>query len=145
MKDGVVVDAMSWRRDHLFRHTLHVADALLDASDPMDLSAWERLLSDDAHVRVANRPVAVGRAQCVAELAALFPDIVAMGRQFREIWPSPDGETVLMELDLVTADHRPAVPIAMIARIIEPNPLVREMRLYFDPEPLGLLGHRPLQ
>lgn len=138
MNNHVAADSMSWRRYPLYRRTLPVAAAFLNASDPMDLNAWERLLSNDAHVRVANRPVAVGHAQCVAELATLFPHIAAMGRQFREVWPSPDGESVLMELDLVPVRAIPVVPISIIARIIEPHPLVRDLRLYFDPHPLGL-------
>jgi hypothetical protein len=63
-----------------------------------------------------------------------------MGRQFRELWPSPDGETVLMELDLVPVDALPVAPIAIIARIIEPNPLLRDVRLYFDPHPIGFIA-----
>jgi hypothetical protein len=138
MKDGVTVGSMSWRRDQLYGRTLPVAAALLAASDPMDLGAWERLLSDDAHVRIGNRPVAVGRDQCVAELSELFRHVAALGRTFREVWPSYDGETVLMELDLVPVDAAPVLPVAMIARIIAPSTLVRELRWYFDPEPLGL-------
>ena len=134
----VAADSTSWRCHDLYQRTLRVAGALLDSSDPIDLGAWSRLLSHDAHVRVANRPVAVGHAQCVAELAALFTRVTAVGRQFREVSPSPDGETVFMELDLVPVDTVPALPITIIARIIEPNPLVRDMRLYFDPLPLGL-------
>jgi hypothetical protein len=140
MKERVAADAKSWRRHLVSRRPLQVAAALLNASDPMDLRAWDHLLSDDAHVRVANRPVAVGRALCVAELAVLFTHIAAMGRQFREVWPSPDGETVLMELDLMPVDPIPVIPIAIVARIIEPDPLVRDVRLYFDPEPFGLAG-----
>jgi hypothetical protein len=135
---SVALDSTSWQCHDLYQHTLRVAGALLDSSDPINLGAWSRLLSDDAHVRVANRPVAVGHAQCVAELAALFSRVTAVGRQFREVSPSPDGETVFMELDLVLVDSVPALPITIIARIIEPNPLVRDMRLYFDPLPLGL-------
>jgi hypothetical protein len=138
INNRVAVDSTSWPCHDLYQRTLHVASALLDSSDPIDLGAWSRLLSHDAHVRVANRPVAVGHAQCVAELAALFTRVTAVGRQFREVSPSPDGETVFMELDLVPVDPFPALPITIIARIIEPNPLVRDMRLYFDPLPLGL-------
>ena len=138
MNGRVAADSTSWRCHDLYQRTLRVAGALLDSSDPIDLGAWSRLLSHDAHVRVANRPVAVGHAQCVAELAALFTRVTAVGRQFREVSPSPDGETVFMELDLVPVDTVPALPITIIARIIEPNPLVRDMRLYFDPLPLGL-------
>ena len=43
-----------------------------------------------------------------------------------------------MELDLVPVDSVAALPITIIARIIEPNPLIRDMRLYIDPLPLGL-------
>src|SRR4051794_16487329 len=82
MKDGVTVGSTSWRRDQLYGRTLPVAAALLTASDPMDLGAWECLLADDVHVRIANRPVAVGRAQCVAELDELFRPIAALGRTF---------------------------------------------------------------
>jgi hypothetical protein len=134
----VVDDSVSRRRHRIYRRTLQVAAALLDASDPMDLGVWERLLAQDAHIRVANRPVAVGHAQCVLELAALFPHIAAMGRQFREVWPSPDGETVLMELDLLPVGSVPAIPLSVIARVVEPDALLKDVRLYFDPHPLGL-------
>ena len=143
MNDHVATESMSWRRNQLSRRHLSAAAALLNASDPMDLGAWERLLSDDAHVRVANRPVAVGRAHCVDELAELFPRIAALGRKFREVWPSADGETVLMELDLVPVDAIAVLPIAIVARIIAPNPLVRDVRFYFDPRPLGLTAPSP--
>jgi hypothetical protein len=138
MNDHVAADSVSWRLHPLYRRTLQAAAALLNASDPMDLSAWDRLLSDDAHLRIANRPVAVGHARCVAELANLFPRIEAMGRQFREVWPSPDGETVLMELDLVSVGAGPVIPLCIVARIIEPDPRLRDVRLYFDPRPGGL-------
>lgn len=143
MKDNVATESVSWRRNQLSRRTLPVATALLTASDPMDLSAWERLLSDDAHVRVANRPVAVGRARCVAELAELFPRIAALGRKFREVWPSDDDDAVLMELDLVPVDAIPVLAVAIVARIIAPDPLLRDVRFYFDPHPLGLTAGSP--
>jgi hypothetical protein len=85
----------------------------------------------------------VGHAQSVAELATIFPRIAALERQFREVWPRPDGETVLLELDLVPVYAIPAIPILVIARIIEPEPLVRDVRLYFDPDSLGLTAQSP--
>jgi hypothetical protein len=54
------------------------------------------------------------------------------------ITSSPDGETVLMELDPVSVGASPVIPISIIARIIEPDPRLRDVRLYFDPRPLGL-------
>jgi len=48
-----------------------------------------------------------------------------------------------MELDLVPVDAIPVLPIAIVARIIAPNPLVRDVRFYFDPRPLGLTAPSP--
>jgi hypothetical protein len=69
--------------------------------------------------------------------------IAALERQFREVWPRPDGETFLLELDLVPVYAIPAIPILVIARIIEPEPLVRDVRLYFDSDSLGLTAQSP--
>jgi hypothetical protein len=43
-----------------------------------------------------------------------------------------------MELDPVSVGASPVIPISIIARIIEPDPRLRDVRLYFDPRPLGL-------
>jgi hypothetical protein len=82
-----------------------------------------------------------GHAQSVAELATIFPRIVATGAAVSEMAAS-DGDGPL-ELDLVPVYAIPAIPILVIARIIEPEPLVRDVRLYFDPDSLGLTAQSP--
>jgi hypothetical protein len=70
---------------------------------------------------------------------ALFTRVTAVGRQFREVSPSPDGRDGVHGTRSRPGRLRlPRSLITIIARIIEPNPLVRDMRLYFDPLPLGL-------
>lgn len=63
MKEHVAAHS-SAAKGQTYSHIPPAAAALLHASDPMDL---------DALVRIANRPVAVGRDQRVTEMAALFP------------------------------------------------------------------------
>lgn len=113
-----------------------MAEALLAGLDPMDLRPWEALLALDGQVRIGNRRVAVGRAKCVGELARLFARTASIGRGFRELWPSADGETVLMEVDLWPLQNGAALPLAIIARMIAPQPILRDLRFYLDPSPL---------
>jgi hypothetical protein len=62
MNDHVAADSMSWRRHPLCRRILQVTAVLMNTSAPMDLSAWDRLLSDDTHVHIAHRRMAVEHA-----------------------------------------------------------------------------------
>jgi hypothetical protein len=117
---------------------LALAQAILAASDPLQLEGWALLLAADVQVRLGNRPVVVGKSLCVKELGRLFERSEAFGRGFRELWPSDDGSTVLLELDFLPTGSGTPLPMALIARLIPPEPAACELRFYFDPSPLGL-------
>ena len=93
-------------------------------------------MDEAIHVRIGNRKPAIGRMAAIVEVARLFGDVQALGRQFREVWPGADGETVLMELDLITGSDA-VIPLAIVLRVITPG-LIKDLRFYLDPTPLGL-------
>jgi len=118
-----------------------LALGLLEASDPPDLAGWSRLLAENVHLRVGNRQPAVGREASLRELSRLFQVTAALGRGFRELWPSGDGETVLMEIELTPVGSVRPLPVALVVRMIAPEAIVRDVRFYFDPAPLRLDGN----
>jgi hypothetical protein len=113
-------------------YSVALADSILKASDPIDIRAWSIMLADDVHLRVGSRPVAVGRKQALGELRLLFAKADALGRGFCAVWPGNDRETVLLELELTPSAGGVAIPVAIIARAIDPNPLLRDLRFYLD-------------
>ncbi len=122
------------RRDGL---PLRLAEVLLAASDPVDLAAWSALLAPDVHLRIGNGPVATSRQAAIFALSALLGRAASIGAGFRALWPSPDGETIMLEVELSPAPGAERLPIAIILRATEPDPFVRDLRIYLDPAPLS--------
>lgn len=115
-----------------------VARSLLEQVGPPAADHWAAHFADGIHLRVANRPVALGREAASGELAALFHDVVQLGTQFCFIWPAPDGETVLMEVDITARTQHQPIPMVIVMRALEPAPMIRDLRFYLDPSPLSL-------
>lgn len=108
-----------------------MADRVLAATSPPDLAAWHDLLWPEAHLRIGNRPLALGREAALVEIGWLLEEVAMFGRGFREIWPGRDGPTVLMELDAVRCDGV-TMPLVIVLRALSPEPPVRDIRFYID-------------
>lgn len=117
---------------------LQLTETLLAFGGPPCLRQWSPHLADTVHLRIDNRPTAIGKPAAIAELGLLFDRTRALGEGFRTLWPSEDGETVLAELDLSPLDGGAALPLAMILRALQPAPEIRDLRFYLDPTPLGI-------
>jgi len=103
---------------------------------PLDLRAWSAILAEEAHLRVGNRPPAVGKIKALVELAALLAQVESIGDEFCEVWAT--GEAIVVEANLraVAAAGQEAnnVPCAVVARAV--GGLLRDVRFYLDPAPL---------
>ncbi len=66
--------------------------AILAASSPPDIEVWCSLIAEDVHLRIANRPPAVKREAVLSELSRFLGRVEALGRNFRDIWPSADAK-----------------------------------------------------
>ena len=93
------------------------------------------MLAEGVHLRIANRPVQIGRENAMIELATTFSGVVALGRSFRAFWPGRDRETLLMELELLPYGGQP-IPLALILRTLPDQPLIQDLRFYADLSPL---------
>jgi hypothetical protein len=115
-----------------------LAAELLGASDPPDLNRWRELSAHNLHLRISNRAPVLGLNASIAELSVLFARVAALGRGFQAVWPAADGETILMELDVLPLRGGPALPIALVIRKTVPNDLLGDLRFYLDASPLQL-------
>lgn len=118
--------------------SLSVARALLEVEGVPCVEDWAAHFAEGIHLRVANRPVMHGAKMAAAELALLFAPVIAIGAGFRFMWAAPDDATVLAELDLALAGRLEPVPMVIVLRALEPAPVMRDLRFYLDPTPLGL-------
>ena len=117
---------------------LSTVKLLLAPATPPDLHLWASLLSRRLHLRVADRPIAVGHDSAMIELTVLFRPVLSFGTGFQAVWPAPDGETVLVETDIIVAASPTPLPIAMILRLVGRTSPIRDMRFYLDPTLLEL-------
>jgi hypothetical protein len=56
-------------------------------------------LDASVHLRIGNRPTAIGRAAALGELGAFLAGVAAIGRGCREVWALE--EATLVETDVV--------------------------------------------
>lgn len=132
-------------RERPFRRDLLVelAQMLLAASNPPDLAAWGRVLTEKVTLRIGNRTPRVDRAGALAELGWLFAKVRSLGQGFEEVWPGSDGQTLFMELDITPLGGGVPLPLAIILRTLETGPAVVDIRFYVDPAPLFTEPSRP--
>lgn len=122
---------------------LKVATALLAREGAPLAAFWAQHFASGIHLRLASRPVVMGRTRAEAELMLLFRNAEAIGSEFRFIWLAPDDQTVLMEVDLTVKALAGPLPMVIVLRALEPAPVVRDIRFYLDPSPLALDTPRP--
>lgn len=120
-----------------------VARTLLDFEARPCPVYWTAHFAEGIHLRIGNRPVVSGARKARIELARLFDRIDAIGTGFRFLWEAPDGETVLMELDLTPNEAIQPIPAAIVLRALNPAPVIRDLRFYFDPAPLAMVPADP--
>ncbi len=124
---------------------IKLAEALLSAAAPPDAESWGSLMAEDVDLRICNRGPAIGRAHAVRELNPLFDKIASLGQHFRELWPSSDGQTALMELDFLLVAGGSPLPMAIVLRGGGSPYMVKDLRFYLDPRPLGFAGNTDLR
>lgn len=118
---------------------------------PADLCAWSGLLDASAHLRIGNRPPAIGRAAVLGELGDFLAGVAAIGREYRETWALK--EAILVETDVVPKAGRggfggglpapAALPCVMVFRT-GAGALALDLRFYLDPAPIfGRNAGRP--
>ena len=121
-------------------------EALFEAG-PADLGAWSCLLDASAHLRIGNRPPAIGRVAVLGELGAFLAGVAAIGQGYKDVWALE--EATLVETDVVPrrtmrAGQRgllpPSLPCAMVFRT-GTGALALDLRFYLDPSPV--FGLRP--
>lgn len=122
---------------------LAAARYLLDNGERPSARRWAEQFDAHIHLRIGNRPVVSGAAKATIEIARLFDRILAIGTAFRYLWAAPDGETVLMELDLTPIEAIQPIPAAIMLRALNPAPVIRDLRFYLDPAPLFLAPADP--
>lgn len=97
---------------------------------PKTLSGWGPILADNVHLRVGNRPPALGKLNALDELAVLFKEMGSFGARYLEVLRV--DETIVFESTfhrglLETANE---VPCVLIAR--SQHGLLSDMRFYLD-------------
>ncbi len=116
-------------------------EALFEAG-PADLRAWSRLLDESVHLRIGNRPPAIGRVAVLGELGAFLAGVSAIGQGYLDVCALE--EATLVETDVVprrtmSAGQRglptPALPCAMVFRT-GTGALALDLRFYLDPSPV---------
>lgn len=112
-------------------------DRLRDAlrRRPPELAAWAAILAEEAHLRVGNRPPAVGKVKALFELAALLGRVESVGDGFCEAWAAGEAIVVETTVRFAAAHGRGArtVPCAVVARAV--GGLLHDVRFYLDPAP----------
>jgi len=121
-------------------NSLHIVETLF-AAGPADLRVWSCLLDASAHLRIGNRPPAVGRNAVLGELGAFLAGVATIGSGYREVWALE--EAILVETDVVPRTKRsepcglpaPALPCVMVFRT-GGGALALDVRFYLDPAPV---------
>jgi hypothetical protein len=134
-------------------NSLRIVETLF-AACPTDVGAWSGLLDASAHLRIGNRPPAVGRDAVLGELGAFLAGVAAIGHGYREVWALE--EATLVETDVVprTRDGPNGAPAAPLPCVMVfrtgAGALALDLRFYLDPTSVfgpraGWLGaaHRP--
>ncbi len=115
---------------------LEIVDALLGAG-PDRLAAWAAILDPGVHLRVGNRPPALGVDAAIRELGLLLADVAAARGCHREVWRLRGA--VLVETELGVLDDavgRYRIPVAAVLRIGGDGRAI-DVRIYLDPSPLA--------
>ncbi len=117
-------------------NSLRIVETLF-AAGPADLRVWSCLLDASAHLRIGNRPTAIGRDAVLGELGAFLAGVAAIGSGYREVWALE--EATLVETDVVPRMEcgRPAsaLPCLMVFRTGS-GALALDLRFYLDPAPV---------
>jgi len=121
-------------------NSLRIVEALF-AACPADLGAWSGLLDASAHLRIGNRPPAIGRDAVLGELGAFLAGVASIGQEYRDVWALE--EATLVETDVVPRATRAgpyglpasALPCAMVFRT-GVGALALDLRFYLDPAPI---------
>lgn len=116
---------------------LAIAELLLAPGQPLDPAAWRGLLSKDVHLRIAGRPVVIGRDAALAELAPLFCNVLFFAGEFFHLWPAPDAATLMVETDLVSSSTKATLPVAIALRVAPDGATIADLRFYLDPTPFS--------
>ncbi len=115
---------------------LEIVDALLGAG-PDRLEAWSAILDPGVHLRVGNRPPALGIDAAIRELALLLANVAAARGCHREVWRLRGAVLVETELGVPgDAAGRDRIPVAVVLRVGGDGKAV-DVRLYLDPSPLA--------
>lgn len=106
-----------------------------------DLDVWAALLAPDAHLRIGNAAPAIGREEALRDLAVLLAGAEGMGHAFAHCVRV--GDLVVVETDIVCraggAARAAVIPCAVLARV--GDGLLKDVRFYLDPSPLGSAAH----
>ncbi len=121
-------------------NSLRIVETLF-AAGPADLCVWSGLLDASAHLRIGNRPTAIGRTAVLGELGAFLAGVSAIGHGYREVWALE--EATLVETDVLPRPKRggpcgvpaPALPCMMVFRTGS-GALALDLRFYLDPAPV---------
>lgn len=97
---------------------------------PKTLCAWDRILADNVHLRVGNRPPALGKLNALHELEVMFQEVGSFGARYLEVLQV--DETIVFESTLHRGLQETSieVPCVLIAR--SQDGLMSDMRFYFD-------------
>lgn len=135
-------ESLAGRSGRAAVNSLRIVETLF-AGCPADLCAWSGLLDASAHLRIGNRPPAIGRAAVLGELGEFLAGVQAIGREYRETWALK--EATLVETDVVPKAGRggpceglpaPAtLPCVMVFRT-GAGALALDLRFYLDPAPI---------
>ncbi len=116
--------------------SLEIVDALLGAG-PDRLEAWAAILDPGVHLRVGNRPPALGVDAAIRELGLLLANVATARGCHREVWRLRGAVLVETELGVPgDAAGRDRIPVAVVLRVGGDGKAV-DVRLYLDPSPLA--------
>ncbi len=124
--------------------SLEIVDALLGAG-PDRLVAWAAILDPGVHLRVGNRPPALGVDAAIRELGLLLADAAAARGCHREVWRLRGAVLVETELGVPgDAAGRDRIPVAVVLRVGGDGKAI-DVRIYLDPSPLARARARARQ
>lgn len=87
---------------------------LLFAATDDPLSMWTAAMAESVHVRIGNRPTAVGREAALVELVQFFSGVLSIGGGYRETWPLRGA--MFVETEIICRRGGQVVPCAVVLR-----------------------------
>ena len=101
-------------------------------ADVFDKEAWEKIVTADLHVRIANAPTTIGKDAALGHLGQFLRRVDSVGAGFCAVWQRDETLFAETEVRFTDAARRPqCIPCTIVARVQHGN--VCDLRIHLDP------------